>query len=141
LFVSTKIAGSVITKQKITSTEVHDSHALQYLVEAGKDKRLYEDSGYAGEAVQGCIPEGVKNRIHEKGKQNKPLTKTQKRKNKAKSPIRARAEHVFGTIAATMQGITIRSIGMACACFNIGLMNLAYNLIRYAYLRRIGTCA
>jgi IS5 family transposase len=120
---------------------VHDSQVLQQLVEAGKDKRVYGDSGYVGEAVQGCIPKGTKNRIHEKGKRNKPLTKTQKRNNKAKSPIRARVEHVFGMMTNTMKGITIRSIGMARACFNIGLMNLVYNLSRYAYLRRIGACA
>jgi hypothetical protein len=80
---------------------------------------------------RGCIPDGVKNRIHEKGKKNKPLTKGQERENKAKSHIRARVEYVFG----------IRSIGMARACFNIGLMNPTYNLSRYTYLRRIGACA
>jgi hypothetical protein len=95
----------------------------------------------AGEEVQECIPEGVKNRIHEKGKRNKPLTKTRERKNKAKSPIRVRVEHVFGMMTNTMKGILIRSIGIARACFNIGLMNLVYNLSRYAYLRRIRACA
>lgn len=131
----------IITKHRTTSAEVHDSQELKNLVEEGKDKRLYGDSGYAGEEVQKCIPEGVKNRIHEKGKRNKPLTKTQKRENKAKSHIRARVEHVFGMMTNTMKGITIRSIGMRRACFNIGLMNLVYNLSRYAYLKRAGACA
>jgi hypothetical protein len=39
-----------------------------------------------------------------------------------------------------MKGITVRSIGIARACFNTGLMNLACNLSRYAYLRRTGIC-
>jgi IS5 family transposase len=131
----------IITKQKVTSAEVHDSQELNSLVEEGKDKIIYADGAYVGEDVQGCIPEGVKNRIHEKGKRNKPLTKKQKRENKAKSHIRVRVEHVFGMMTNTMGGITIRSIGMVRACFNIGLMNLVYNLSRYAYLRRIGACA
>jgi IS5 family transposase len=131
----------IITKQGVTSAEVHDSQELKNLVEEGKDKRIYADSGYVGEEVQACIPEGVKNRIHEKGKRNKPLTKKQERENKAKSHIRVRVEHVFGTMTNTMKGIRIRSIGMSRACFNIGLMNLVYNLGRYVYLRRTGVCA
>jgi IS5 family transposase len=57
----------------------------------------------------------------------------QKRNNTAKSHIRARVEHVF----ATMQqfgGKTIRTIGIARAEVQIGLLNMAYNLRRYAYL-------
>ena len=131
----------IITKQSVTSAEVHDSQELKNLVEDGKDKIIYADAGYVGEEVQECIPEGVKNRIHEKGKRNKPLTKGQERENKAKSHIRVRVEHVFGMMTNTMKGITIRSIGIVRACFNIGLMNLAYNLSRYTYLRRIGACA
>jgi IS5 family transposase len=130
----------IITKQKVTGAEVHDSRELKNLVEKGKDKIIYADAGYVGEGVQKCIPAGVKNRIHEKGKRNKPLTKTEKRDNKAKPHIRVRVEHVFGMMTNTMKGIVIRSIGMARACFNIGLMNLVYNLNRYAYLRRIGVC-
>jgi IS5 family transposase len=106
-------------------------------VEEGKDKIIYADAAYVGEEVQKCIPAGVKNRIHEKGKKNKKLTKKQERDNKAKSHIRVRVEHVFGMMTNTMKGITVRSIGIA---FNIVLMNLAYNLSRYAYLRRIGVC-
>jgi IS5 family transposase len=131
----------IITKHGVSSAEVHDSQELKNLVEAGKDKRIYADSGYVGEQVQSRIPVGVKNRIHEKGKRNKPLTKKQEKENKAKSHIRVRVEHVFGTMTNTMKGITIRSIGLARATFNIGLMNLVYNLGRYAYLRRVGACA
>jgi IS5 family transposase len=122
----------IITKHTVTSAEVHDSQELKNLVEEGKDKIIYADAGYVGEEVQGCIPEGVKNRIHEKGKRNKPLTKGQERENKAKSHIRVRVEHVFGMMTNTMKGITIRSIGKVRACFNIGLMNLVYNLSRDA---------
>jgi IS5 family transposase len=131
----------IITKQKTTIAEVHDSQELKGLVEAGKDNRIYGDSGYGGKEIQKCIPEGVKKRIHEKGKRNKALTKTQKRENKRRSHIRSGVEQVFGMMTNTMKGITIRSIGMTRTCFNIGLMNLIYNLQRYAYLKSAGACA
>ena len=124
----------IIVKHRVTSAEVHDSQELKNLVEEGKDKRLYGDSAYTGKEVQSCIPETVKNRIHEKGYRNHPLTKTQERNNTAKSRIRARVEHVFAAIHH-FGGIFIRTIGLKRAEFQIGLINLTYNLTRYVYIR------
>jgi len=123
----------IITKYRTTSAEVHDSQELKGLIEKKKDKRLYGDSAYTGEEVQSCIPQTIQNRIHEKGYRNRPLTKTQKRANKAKSKIRARVEHVFGAMTH-YGGIFIRTIGLARAQTQIGLLNLTYNLARYAYI-------
>ena len=123
----------IITKYRTTSAEVHDSQELKNLIEEGKDKRLYGDSAYTGEEVQNCIPETISNRIHEKGYRNRPLTKTQERNNTAKSRIRARVEHVFARMNH-FGGIVIRTIGIKRAEFQIGLLNLTYNLTRYVYL-------
>jgi len=123
----------IITRYRVTGAEVHDSQELKNLVEKKKDKRLYGDSAYTGEEVQKCIPKKVLNRIHERGYRDHPLTKTQERNNTAKSRIRARVEHVFGAMNH-FGGITIRTIGIARAGVQIGLLNLAYNLTRYAYL-------
>ena len=123
----------IITKYRVTSASVHDSQELKNLIDVKKDKRIYADSANSGKEIQKCIPKHIKNRIHEKGYRNSPLTKTQERNNTAKSRIRARVEHVF----ATMQqfgGKTIRTIGMARAKLQIGLLNLSYNLKRYVYL-------
>ena len=38
----------------------------------------------------------MKNKVHEKGYRNKPLTEEQKTNNHEKSKTRARVEHVFG---------------------------------------------
>jgi len=124
----------IITKYGVTSAEVHDSQELQNLIEPEKDRRIYGDSAYTGKEVQECIPENVSNRIHEKGYRNHPLTKTQKNNNTAKSRIRVRVEHVFGRMQQ-FGGITIRTIGIARAEIQIGLLNMTYNLTRYAYLR------
>jgi IS5 family transposase len=123
----------IITKFRTTSAEVHDSQELKDLIEENKDKIIYGDSAYTGEEVQRCIPETIKNRIHEKGYRGHPLTKTQIRNNTSKSHIRVRVEHVFAAINH-FGGIFIRTIGQERAEFQIGLMNLTYNLTRYTYL-------
>src|SRR5215469_8840949 len=128
----------IITKYTVTSAEVHDSQELKNLIDKKKDRRLYGDGAYTGEEVQKCIPKKILNRIHEKGYRNRPLTKTQKRNNTAKSRIRARVEHVFGTMSH-FGGKVIRTIGMARAELQIGLLNLTYNLTRYAYLMEAKT--
>jgi IS5 family transposase len=123
----------IITKYRVTDASVHDSKELKNLIDVKKDKRIYADSAQAGKDVQKCIPGHIKIRIHEKGYRGHPLTKTQERNNTAKSRIRARVEHVF---AAMQQfgGRTIRTIGIARAEIQIGLLNMAYNLTRCAYL-------
>ena len=66
----------------------------------------------------------------------KPLTDEQKESNRRKSKIRCRIEHVFGFITVSMHGLTVRSIGIKRAEFNIGLTNLVYNFCRYTILKR-----
>jgi len=128
----------IITKYLVTSAEVHDSQEMKNLIDKKKDRILYGDSAYTGEEIQKCIPKRILNRIHEKGYRNRPLTKTQKKNNTAKSRIRARVEHVFGRMNH-FGGIIIRSIGIARAEMQIGLLNLTYNLTRYAYLMEAKT--
>src|SRR5215469_4989111 len=125
---------TIITTYEVTSAEVHDSQELENLIEPEKDRRIYGDSAYTGEEVQSCIPEKVQNRIHEKGYRNNALTKTQERGNTAKWRIRGRVEHVFGRMHH-FGGMVIRTIGIARAETQIGLLNMAYNLTRYAYLK------
>jgi IS5 family transposase len=62
------------------------------------------------------------------------MTRQQEKDNKKKSKTRSRIEHIFGFMTNSMNGIRIRSIGFARAEFNIGLMNLTYNMSRYRFL-------
>jgi IS5 family transposase len=128
----------IITKYRVTSASVHDSQELKNLIDIKKDKRIYGDSAFTGKDVQKCIPREILNRIHEKGYRGRPLTKTQIRNNAAKSRIRARVEHVFAAMHHFC-GKMIRTIGIARAEIQIGLLNLTYNLTRYVYL--LGTKA
>ncbi len=58
--------------------------------------------------------------------------------NKEKSRVRARVEHVFGSMTNELGGITIRTIGRMRAKVQIGLFNLVYNIKRVAMLIRKG---
>jgi len=60
-----------------------------------------------------------------------------KRKVTEKSRIRARVEHVFGFMEQSMNGLKLKSIGIARATEIIGLFNLTYNLFRYKQVVRL----
>lgn len=124
----------LITKYTVTSASVHDSQELTNLIDA-KDNSLYADSAYVGPIIENCLnKKNIQINICEKGYRNKPLTKKQKKDNRRKSKTRVRIEHIFGFMTNSMNGIYIQSIGFARAEFNIGLMNLVYNMSRYRFL-------
>ena len=125
----------LITAYSVTDASVHDSQVLIELMDE-KDQALYADSAYSGRPIAARLPKEIENRIHEKGYRNRPLSEEQKAENKKKSRIRARIEHVFGYMTGSLHGITVRSIGIARAKFNIGLTNLIYNLCRYVIISR-----
>ena len=83
-----------------------------------------------------ALPENVENHIHERGTKKQPLTEEQKANNRIKSKTRCRIEHIFGFMTGSMHGITVRSVGLARAEFNIGLTNLIYNFCRFEFLNR-----
>lgn len=128
----------LITKYTVTAASVHDSQELTNLVD-NKDSSLYADSAYVGETIENYLnKKHIENKICERAYRDTPLTKKQKEDNKNKSKTRVRIEHIFGFMTNSMNGIYIRSIGMARAEFNIGLMNLVYNMSRYRFLELQG---
>jgi IS5 family transposase len=128
----------LITAYEVTDASVHDSKVLEDLIDKSDTHHdLYADSAYTGDHIENVLnKKKIRNRVHEKGYRNRPLTKQQKERNRKKSVIRARIEHVFGHITNSMNGFRIRSIGMTRARAMIGLINLVYNMSRYTYLQR-----
>lgn len=120
----------------VTDASVHDSQEVENLLhEKDKGQPLHADSAYSGEPIAKVVAKNeMENQIHEKGYRGNPLTEEQKQKNKEKSKIRARVEHIFGFIENSMNGSYIRSIGIKRATAIIGLMNLTYNMFRYMQL-------
>lgn len=127
----------IILKYDVTDASVHDSQAIDYLIDASDNGQpLWADSAYAGQPIKKILKRiNVKNRIHQKATKNKPLTTRQKNTNKEKSKVRARVEHIFGFIENSMKGSYIRTIGIARAKTTIGLMNLTYNLCRFTQIQ------
>lgn len=123
----------------ITDASTHDSQAVEGLLT--KDDKwldLYADSAYSGKPIKKILKrKSIEDKIHEKGYRNKPLTENQKNRNKRKSKIRARVEHVFGFVENSMGGSFIRSIGRKRAEGNIGLMNITYNIFRSLQLQSV----
>lgn len=129
----------LIAAWEITSAQVHDSRVLEGVLQspAAGGADVYADSAYRSHAQEeSLIATGYKSHIHEKGERNHPLTAAQKQSNKQKSRVRARVEHVFGSMTNEMGGITIRTIGRARAKVQIGLVNLVYNIKRVVTLIR-----
>lgn len=124
----------IITAYTVTPANIHDSQEMVNLIDKKKDKIIYADSAYKGEEIEKCLGRKIENQICEKGYRNKPLTKRQLQRNRKKSKVRSRVEHVFGYMTNSMGGITIRCIGRARAKFAIGMMNLTYNMCRFRFL-------
>ena len=123
----------LITNYSVTGASTNDNQEFIGLLDE-HDEVIYADSGYVGQKYADQLPAGAINMIHEKAEKNRPLTENQKKSNREKSRIRCRIEHIFGYMTGVMHGITIRSVGMDRAKFNIGMMNLTYNLCRFTFL-------
>ena len=128
-----------INKYVVTDASVHDSQVLDDLLEEkDKDQGLHADSAYTGEEQDKTIAGyELKNKVHEKGYRNRPLTENQKANNTEKSKVRARVEHVFGFMEQSMKGLVLKSVGIIRATGIIGLINLTYNLFRYGQIKRL----
>lgn len=122
----------------VTDASVHDSQALEDLVQEG-DGSLWADSAYTGEPIEKVlVKKKIEGKIHEKGYRNRPLTEEQKISNREKSRIRVRVEHIFGYITNSMRdGMKMRFIGMRRITAGIGLLNLVYNMARYEQIVRL----
>jgi IS5 family transposase len=132
-----------IEKGKTTDASVHDSQALDYLLdEKDENQDLWADSAYTGEKQETTIKKyKVKNKVHEKGYKGKPLTEVQIASNKEKSKTRVRVEHVFGFMEQSMNNLYVRSIGLKRASGFVNMVNLTYNLFRYEQVVRINGIA
>ncbi len=126
-------SSKLITGYAITDASVHDSQPFVGLItQEDEGKPVSADSAYVGEEIERQLREEKKvtPQVIEKGYREKPLTDKQKADNKEKSKVRVRIEHIFGFIENSMNGSTIKTIGIKRAKTIIGLMNLTYNLFR-----------
>jgi len=128
----------MITKYTVTSASVHDSQAVEDIVDES-DNILYADSAYKSEEIETYLKENkVKPKIIKRKYRNKPLEKEAYKTNYKHSKTRVRVEHIFGTMTSQMHNaLHLKAIGLKRITSLVGLMNLTYNLVRYEQLVRL----
>ena len=118
----------------VTPASTHDSQVMAHLITPG-DSAVHADSAYTGEKIEAdLLAKGVHNYIHDKGSRTVPLTEEQQLANARKSKTRARVEHTFAFMEKSLGRIYNRGIGRVRNEYQIGMMNLCYNLCRCVQL-------
>jgi len=127
----TKIIHSVA----VTAANVHDSQVLEDLLH-GDETRIWGDSAYAGqgEVIERCAP-GAKDFTQAKGSRHKPLSDDDKRRNRTKSKVRAKVEHVFGVMKRIFGFTKVRYRGLAKNAHALFVLSALTNL--YLARRRL----
>lgn len=134
-------AHKLIQAYSVTDAAVHDSQAMEALLDQEADangvkRPVYADSAYRSKEREAhLMQQRIPSQICEKGSRGHPLSEDQKASNRGKSKVRVRVEHVFGAQAA-MGGHLVRTIGLLRAKIKIGMMNLVYNMVRLVQLTR-----
>jgi transposase, IS5 family len=140
--VSVDNANKLIRDYEVTSAEVHDSQVLVEILAENDLATVWADSAYRSDDNEKQLKaRGHQSLVHERAYRDTPLTEEQKERNQQKSKVRARIEHVFGSITNEQDGMHVRVIGLLRATVKVGLTNLVYNLRRFVSLSRIAASA
>ena len=131
------IKTKLITGYSVTPANVPDNAVIDQLIDKkDRGQKLYADSAYRSKEIEANLKrKKVISMIHEKGYRYKKLTEAAEKRNKRKSKIRARVEHIFGFMTNSMSGKFIRCRNQIRAQATIGLMNITYNLFRVVQLK------
>ncbi len=125
----------LIRNYEVSSAEVHDSHHFETLLAENTSADVWADSAYRSEEHEMNLEaDGYRSQVHKKAQRNKSLTVREKKSNTRKSKIRARVEHVFGSMTNEQGGLYFRVIGMERNALKIGMMNVVYNMRRFVTL-------
>ena len=128
-----------ITDYAVTDAAVHDSNVLPELIDNFPGENLFADSAYKSTEIDALLSAlNINNNIHEKGCRNHPLNHLDLHLNHLKSKIRSRVEHIVGCFESSMGGPEPEFIGFKRNATDIGLCHLAYNMLQYVRLVRLG---
>ena len=97
----------------VTSANVHDKHPLPHLLH-GNEQRVYGDSAYASQRalIESKAPR-AKDFTNQRTKRKGLVDEVARGKNRNKSRIRARVEHVFGVVKRLWGFGKVRYRGLA----------------------------
>lgn len=131
----TKLIHSVVA----TAANVHDACILEDLLH-GEETRLWGDSAYASQkAILEEYAPNAKDFTNQKGCRYKPLSEIDRRKNRNKSKVRAKVEHVFhvmkrqfGFTKVRFRGLEKNGTHLFTTCALINLVLSKKRLMRLA---------
>ncbi len=97
----------------VTPANIHDKHPLPDLLH-GQERRVYGDSAYASqkELIQSRAPR-AKDSTNERVRKAGQVDDAKRAKNRSKSKIRARMEHVFAVVKRLWGFTKVRYRGLA----------------------------
>lgn len=112
----------------VTPANVHDKHALPHLLH-GREKRVYGDNAYASQKalIRSKAPQ-AKDFTNARVRKDGEVNEAKRAKNRNKSRIRARVEHVFAVVKRLWGFTKVRYRGLtknACRAFTaLALANI-----------------
>ena len=97
----------------VTAANVHDKHPLPQLLH-GNERRVYGDSAYASQKalIQAAAPQ-AKDFTNQRVRRGAEIDEAQRSKNRNKSKVRARVEHVFAVVKRLWGFTKVRYRGLA----------------------------
>jgi IS5 family transposase len=114
----------------VTAANVHDKHPLPDLLH-GNEQRVYGDSAYASQkALIGSKAPKAKDFTNQRVRRGGEIDEVERAKNRNKSKIRDRVEHVFAVVKRLWGFIKVRYRGLAKnatrAFVVLGLSNISW---------------
>ena len=97
----------------VTPANVHDKHPLPHLLH-GQERRVYGDSAYASQKalIHGKAPK-ARDFTNQRTRRAREVDEVARGKNRNKSKIRARVEHVFAVVKRLWGFTKVRYRGLA----------------------------
>jgi len=112
-----------------TAANVHDSVVVGDLLH-GDETRVWGDSAYAGkgDVIAECAPK-AKDFTNKKGSRYVSLTEQDRARNRRKSKVRAKVEHVFGVMKGQFGFTKVRYKGLAKNAHHLFVSCALVNLV------------
>jgi len=119
---------------KVTSASAYDGAQLRNVLDRqNTGSTVWADTAYRSKKNEAWLDRnGYVSDIHHKKPKGRPMSEVMARANGRRSKVRSFVEHVFARQKAQMK-LFIRTIGIARATTKIGMVNIAYNLMRYVW--------
>ena len=123
--------GSTIIRKKVfTTASVHDSQIRDDLI-CGDERSIFADKAYPEDDHKRLMrKQGIFYGILDKGRRNRPLSKSQKKKNKQKSKIRNAVERPFAHFKNLYQFTIVRYVNLERNDLHFTFLCMIYNIRR-----------